>query len=195
MLRNTFQQGFVSVFCSSKAEGIKALQLWRVLQETEGNVGFVEDEVIGHVLQLKQGKGAGSNISTTRIELPGDVNEALGIKLGHLILQVRPLDLKAHWSVEVGIVDAGGVNRVMRVSNYVEETRVMPSMCHVPLLLEPGRWQSVSLDLAKLCETAYGTQFKECNYVVVHANIRLKRIYFAESAQLEMPYEFQLRHV
>lgn len=186
MLRNTFQQGYVSVFCSDKTD-TKALQLWKVVQPIDGHVSFVQDEIIGHVLQIKH-----ANISTTRIELPGDANETLGITLPHCVLQVRPLDSKSHWSAEVGIVDAGGVSRALRISNYVEETRITPEICHIPCLLEPGRWQSVSLDLARLCHTSYGVSFSRVNYVVIHANIRLRRVYFAENNQGDLPFEFQL---
>jgi hypothetical protein len=111
------------------------------------------------------------------------------------LLQVKPLDRKAHFSVEVSIIDDTGASHVLRASNYVSETTITPQITHFPLLLEQGRWNSLLLDLSKICMTAYGTQFKECKSVIVHPNCKLRRVYFAEAGVASLPAEFQLRMV
>lgn len=52
MLRNTFQQQYISIFCSDKDS--KPLQLWRVISDNEASaVQFVQDpDVTSQVLQV-----------------------------------------------------------------------------------------------------------------------------------------------
>lgn len=142
------------------------------------------------MLQLKA-----ENIIAAHIECPPERHEGLGVTLPLLTLQVKPLGPKAHFSLEVQITDDTGVARVLRASNYVSDTRITGAMCHFPVLLESA-WQAVTLDLARLCHTAFGTQYRECSCVVVQPNIRLRRVYFAEAAVGNvLPPEFVLRTV
>lgn len=63
----------------------------------------------------------------------------------------------------------------------------------MPLKLQPG-WNDVRFDLADFCRAAYATDYVETLRVTVHANCRLRRVYFAEKSPRdgEMPAEFRL---
>uniref|UniRef100_I2CQM4 CFA20 domain-containing protein n=1 Tax=Nannochloropsis gaditana (strain CCMP526) TaxID=1093141 RepID=I2CQM4_NANGC len=63
----------------------------------------------------------------------------------------------------------------------------------MPLRLDEG-WNHVYLNLADVVKRAYGTVYVETLRVQVHANCRLRRIFFAERqcADDELPPEFRL---
>lgn len=72
-------------------------------------------------------------------------------------------------------------------------TRVKPFICTMPLKLEEG-WNNIQLNLADLTRRAYGTNYVETLRVQVHANCRLRRIYFSDRlySEEELPPEFKL---
>jgi hypothetical protein len=63
----------------------------------------------------------------------------------------------------------------------------------MPLKLEDG-WNNIQLNLSDLTKRAYGTNYVETLRVQVHANCRLRRIYFADRlySEEELPPEFKL---
>jgi hypothetical protein len=63
----------------------------------------------------------------------------------------------------------------------------------MPLRLDPG-WTRVTFDLADFVKRAYNTGYVQTLRVQVHANCRLRRIYFADRqyAEEELPPEFKL---
>ncbi|PHT40990.1 Cilia- and flagella-associated protein 20 [Capsicum baccatum] len=72
-------------------------------------------------------------------------------------------------------------------------TRVKPYICAMPLRLDEG-WNQIQLNLSDLTRRAYGTNYVETLRVQVHANCRLRRIYFSERlySEEELPPEFKL---
>ncbi|WZZ29464.1 hypothetical protein YC2023_012865 [Brassica napus] len=72
-------------------------------------------------------------------------------------------------------------------------TRVKPYICTMPLKMDEG-WNQIQLNLPDLTRRAYGTNYTETLRVQVHANCRLRRIYFADRLYLdeELPPEFKL---
>ena len=72
-------------------------------------------------------------------------------------------------------------------------TRVKPFICTMPLRLDEG-WNQIQLNLADYTRRAYGTNYVETLRVQVHANCRLRRIYFADRlySEEELPPEFKL---
>lgn len=72
-------------------------------------------------------------------------------------------------------------------------TRVKPYICTMPLKLDDG-WNNIQLNLADLTKRAYGTNYVETLRVQVHANCRLRRIYFSDRlySEEELPPEFKL---
>lgn len=72
-------------------------------------------------------------------------------------------------------------------------TRVKPYICTMPLRLDDG-WNQIQLNLADFTRRAYGTNYVETLRVQVHANCRLRRIYFSDRlySEEELPPEFKL---
>ncbi|CAK9317717.1 unnamed protein product [Citrullus colocynthis] len=63
----------------------------------------------------------------------------------------------------------------------------------MPLRMDEG-WNQIQLNLADFTRKAYGTNYVETLPVQVHANCRLRRIYFADRlySEEELPPEFKL---
>ncbi|KAL2588163.1 hypothetical protein AAZV13_13G154850 [Glycine max] len=72
-------------------------------------------------------------------------------------------------------------------------TRVKPSMCTMPLRMDEG-WNQIQFNLADFTKRAYGTNYVGTLRVQVHANCRLRRIYFSDRlySEEEVPPEFKL---
>lgn len=63
----------------------------------------------------------------------------------------------------------------------------------MPLRMDEG-WNQIQLNLGDLTRRAYGTNYAETLRVQVHANCRLRRIYFSDRlySEEELPPEFRL---
>ncbi|KAH9618410.1 hypothetical protein KSS87_008687 [Heliosperma pusillum] len=72
-------------------------------------------------------------------------------------------------------------------------TRVKPYICTMPLKMDDG-WNQIQLNLGDFTKRAYGTNYVETLRVQVHANCRLRRIYFSDRlySEEELPPEFKL---
>ncbi|KAF8057721.1 Bug22 [Scenedesmus sp. PABB004] len=183
MFRNTFQSGFLSVLYSI---GSNPLQIWDK-EVRQGHVKRVTDETLqSEVLEL-----AGESVAAVFVTCPADPAKTLGIKLPFLVLVVK--NLTKYFSFEVQVLDDKNVRRRFRASNYQSSTRVKPFICTMPLRLDEG-WNTVSLNLADLVRRVYGTNYVEALRLQVHANCRVRRIYFADRqyAEEELPPEFKL---
>ena len=58
-------------------------------------------------------------------------------------------------------------------------------------------WNRICIPLSEYTKLAYGTKYVETMWVQIHANCRLKRVYFAEKEMNEddeLPEEFRLYH-
>jgi hypothetical protein len=72
-------------------------------------------------------------------------------------------------------------------------TRVKPFICTMPLRLDEG-WNQIQFNLSDFTRRAYGTNYVETLRVQVHANCRIRRIYFSDRlySEEELPPEFKL---
>lgn len=63
----------------------------------------------------------------------------------------------------------------------------------MPLKLDEG-WNRIQFNLADFTKRAYGTNYVETVRVQIHANTRIRRIYFTDRAyaEEELPPEFKL---
>lgn len=63
----------------------------------------------------------------------------------------------------------------------------------MPLRMDEG-WNQIQFNLADFTKKAYGTNYVETLRVQVHANCRLRRIYFSDRlySEEELPPEFKL---
>ncbi|KAJ7004988.1 cilia- and flagella-associated protein 20 [Populus alba x Populus x berolinensis] len=206
MFKNTFQSGFLSILYSL---GSKPLQIWDK-EVSNGHIKRLHDEDIqSNVLEI-----VGSNIQSTYITCPADPGATLGIKLPFLVMIVK--NVKKYFTFEIQVLDDKNVRRRFRASNFqvyfsfLEEiigltswyqsdaklrtvTRVKPYICTMPLKLDEG-WNQIQLNLADFTRRAYGTNYVETLRVQVHANCRLRRIYFSDRlySEEELPPEFKL---
>ncbi|KAF2323725.1 hypothetical protein GH714_036725 [Hevea brasiliensis] len=170
--KNTFQSGF----CPSYTALVSS-----------GHVKRPHDEDIqSNVLEI-----IGSNIQSTYITCPADPAATLGIKLPFLVMIVK--NLKKYFTFEIQVLDDKNVRRRFRASNFQAITRVKPYICTMPLKMDEG-WNQIQLNLADFTRRAYGTNYVETLRVQVHANCRLRRIYFSDRlySEEELPPEFKL---
>ena len=63
----------------------------------------------------------------------------------------------------------------------------------MPMRLDDG-WNQVQFNLADFVKRAYGTTYVETLRIQIHANCRLRRVYFADRlyTEDELPAEFKL---
>ncbi|KAI9278566.1 hypothetical protein BDA99DRAFT_492519 [Phascolomyces articulosus] len=213
MFKNTFQSGFLSILYSL---GTEPLQLWHTElappitnndshsddsnnhdndhgddhddpQEKHSHVHMVDDDLISSkVIELLS-----PNLSETYITCPALLDRTLGIKLPFIILIAK--NLGKYFSFEIQVLDDKGETRRFRASNYQVATRVKPYITTMPMRLDPG-WNQIVFNLADYVKRAYGTNYVETTRVTVHANCRLRRIYFTDRlyAEEELPAEFKL---
>ncbi|KAF3599625.1 hypothetical protein F2Q69_00038656 [Brassica cretica] len=182
MFKNTFQSGFLSILYS-----LGSKSLFRYGTKKDGRVKRChDDDIQSNVLEV-----VGSNIQSTYITCPADLSATFGIKLPFLVLVVK--NMKKYFSFEIQILDDKNVRRRFRASNFQSVTRVKPYICTMPLKMDEG-WNQIQLNLPDLTRRAYGTNYAETLRVQVHANCRLRRIYFADRLYSgeELPPEFKL---
>lgn len=87
--------------------------------------------------------------------------------------------MKKFFTFEVQILDDKNMLRRFRISNYQSTTRVKPFCTTMPLGLTPG-WNQIQFNLADFTRRAYGTNYVETVRIQIHANVRIRRIYFAD---------------
>eukprot|EP00419_Tripos_fusus_P090921 CAMPEP_0172872358 /NCGR_PEP_ID=MMETSP1075-20121228/92593_1 /TAXON_ID=2916 /ORGANISM="Ceratium fusus, Strain PA161109" /LENGTH=219 /DNA_ID=CAMNT_0013722681 /DNA_START=238 /DNA_END=894 /DNA_ORIENTATION=- len=133
----------------------------------------------------------GTNVSTTYITCPADPSKTLGIKLPFLVMIIK--NLKKYFTFEVTVLDDKEVRRRFRASNYQSTTRVKPFICTMPMRLDEG-WNQIQFNLSDFTRRAYGTNYIETLRVQLHANCRIRRIYFSDRlySEEELPQEFKL---
>ncbi|KAL1123311.1 hypothetical protein AAG570_002397 [Ranatra chinensis] len=91
------------------------------------------------------------------------------------------------------VLDDRNMKRRFRISNYTSGTKVRPFSCSMPIGLNPG-WNQVQFNLADFTRRAYGTGYVETIRIQIHANCRLRRIYFSDRlyTDAELPQEYKL---
>ena len=119
----------------------------------------------------------GVNVTTCFITAPTAPCINLGVKLPFLIIVVK--NLRKLFSFEVQILDDQNQLRRFRSSNYQVKTRVSNFATHMPLALNCG-WNQIQLNLADFTRRAYGTNYMETVRITIHANCRLRNIYFSD---------------
>lgn len=91
------------------------------------------------------------------------------------------------------VLDDKGIRRRFRASNYQRSTRVKPFICTMPMRLDDG-WNQIQFNLSDFTRRAYGTNYIETLRVQVHANCRIRRIYFSDRlySEQDLPNEYKL---
>nr|XP_012222736.1 PREDICTED: cilia- and flagella-associated protein 20-like [Linepithema humile] len=183
MFRNTYQGRFLSILYSC---GSSPLELWD-MHVKNGYIRRITDEEIKSLaLEI-----AGTNVATTYIYCPADPKKALGIKLPFLIIIIK--NMKKYFTFEITILDDKNMHRRFRVSNFQSTTRVRPFCTSMPIGLLGG-WNQIQFNLCDFTRRAYGTNYIETTRIQIHANCRIRRIYFADRLYSEdkIPEDFKL---
>ncbi|KFO36397.1 hypothetical protein H920_02202 [Fukomys damarensis] len=183
MFKNTFQSGFLSILYSI---GSKPLQIWDKKVRNGHIKRITDNDIQSLVLEIE-----GTNVSTTYITCPADPKKTLGIKLPFLVMIIK--NLKKYFTFEVQVLDDKNVRRRFRASNYQSTTRVKPFICTMPMRLDDG-WNQIQFNLSDFTRRAYGTNYIETLRVQIHANCRIRRVYFSDRlySEDELPAEFKL---
>ena len=182
MFRNTFQSGFLSILY---AIGSKPLQIW-CKNINNGYVKRITDfEMQSSVIEI-----CGANVSTCFLTCPSNPKQTLGVKMPFLVLLIKYL--KKYFTFEVQVIDDKNVKRRFRASNYQSNTRVKPFICTIPMKLDEG-WNQIHFNLTDFTRRAYGTNYLETLRVQIHANCRIRRIYFTDQllSSKSIPAEYR----
>ncbi|XP_016156551.1 PREDICTED: cilia- and flagella-associated protein 20 [Ficedula albicollis] len=158
-----------------------------LFQVRNGHIKRITDnDIQSLVLEIE-----GTNVSTTYITCPADPKKTLGIKLPFLVMIIK--NLKKYFTFEVQVLDDKNVRRRFRASNYQSTTRVKPFICTMPMRLDDG-WNQIQFNLSDFTRRAYGTNYIETLRVQIHANCRIRRVYFSDRlySEDELPAEFKL---
>eukprot|EP01094_Clydonella_sp_ATCC50884_P000894 TRINITY_DN10668_c0_g1_i1.p1 TRINITY_DN10668_c0_g1~~TRINITY_DN10668_c0_g1_i1.p1 ORF type:complete len:187 (-),score=43.67 TRINITY_DN10668_c0_g1_i1:57-545(-) len=134
-----------------------------------------------------------SLIHDTFITSPNSrLHASLGISLPHIAFIVKTMD--AYFSFEIEVVDDKLETRRFRASNFQDTTRVKEYICTMPLRLPDTGWNYIHLNLADLVRRVYGSGFKHCVRVTVHANCHLRRVFFSDKpiTEEQLPAEMKL---
>lgn len=154
------------------SHGSKPLLIWDS-KAKDGNIKRVTDEDAKTlVLEIR-----GVNAATSFITAPSGSCVNLGVKLPFLTIIVK--NLHKTFSFEVQVLDDKNQLRRFRSSNYQSATRVSNSISFMPLALNDG-WNQIVMNLADFTQRAYGTNYMETVRITVHANCRLRNIYFSD---------------
>ncbi|CAL7943570.1 unnamed protein product [Xylocopa violacea] len=183
MFRNKYQHGLMSVLYSC---GSSPLELWD-MHVKNGYIRRVTDEEVKSLaLEI-----AGTNVTTTYIFCPRGPHKSLGVKLPFLIMIVK--NMKKYFTFEITILDDKDMHRRFRMSNFQSTTRVRPFCTSMPIGLSGG-WNQIQFNLEDFTRRAYGTNYIETTRIQIHANCRIRRIYFADRlySEDELPEDFKL---
>ncbi|BES92076.1 unnamed protein product [Nesidiocoris tenuis] len=183
MFRNSYQNGLLSIFYSC---GNRPLKLWSKSVKNGYVKRITDEQVKSLVLEL-----VGNNVVSTYIACPADMSETLGIKMPFLILIVK--NLKKYFTFEIQVLDDRKTKRRFRVSNYASTTKIRQFDVTMPICMNDG-WNQIYFNLQDFTKRAFGTSYVECCRIQIHANCRLRRIYFSNDLDSEqnLPNEYKL---
>jgi hypothetical protein len=183
MFKNKFQSGFLSILYSV---GSKPLEIWSEDLKNGYIKRLTDIDINSSVLELM-----GNNVSTALISCPHKKNETLGIKLPFLVMVIK--NMKKYFTFEVQVLDDKGIKRRFRASNYQTTTKVKPFICTMPMKLDEG-WNQIQFNLSDFTRRAYGSNYVETLRITIHANCRIRRVYFSDRlySEEELPLEFKL---
>jgi hypothetical protein len=115
-----------------------------------------------------------------RLEIP------CRVRLPSVVFQLR--DTGRFFGLELSVVDSEGRGRSILATNKASSIRVTGDTVALPLEFAGGAdeaggrvgqgWFHLRLDLADICQRAFGCGYGGCVGVIVHASVAVARIYF-----------------
>ncbi|GBP84225.1 Cilia- and flagella-associated protein 20 [Eumeta japonica] len=182
MFKNVCQTGLLSIFYSI---GANPLAIWNS-EVHNGHIKRLTDKDVNSVvLEI-----ISNNVQNTYITCPKN-NKSLGIHMPFLVMIVK--NLKRYFSFEVTILDDRNFRRRFQISNFNSTTKIKTFSTSMPIGLSGG-WNQIQFNLADFTKRAYGTTFIEIIRIQIHANTRVRRVYFCDRlySEEELPPEYKL---
>lgn len=182
MYRESYQHGLLTIFFSC---GSKPLNIWDTYTRDGYITKLLDEDIKSTVIEI-----GGTNVSTTYMICPKG-KMVLGITMPFLVMVVK--NLKKYFSFEVTVLDDTKTRRRFRVSNFQSTTQILPLCTVMPIALSEG-WNQIQFNMSDFCRRAYKKQFVEVQKFKINANIRIRRIYFADRIlpDDQLPAEYKL---
>ena len=167
--KNPKDNGFYSIIY---AVGTKPLQNWSY-NIKNGHIKRIEDpDIRSPSIEI-----IGANIDANYLYTPSDSKKSLQIKMPTIVLLIK--NLQKYFAFSVVILDDKGIERTFKASNFQTLTRVKGNYCSLPMKMEDG-WNQLHINFEDFVKKAFGTNYIETKKVQIHANCRIRRIYFTE---------------
>lgn len=98
--------------------------------------------------------------------------------LPYLVMHVK--DLEKFFTITLKVVDQERRVRTLEMATKLTATRIAASKVSMPLVLEPGRWNHLCIDMPDMVSRAFGASFQYCKEIVVTADCALARMFFQD---------------
>ncbi|XP_060844061.1 uncharacterized protein LOC132924022 [Rhopalosiphum padi] len=162
----------VPLYTAFYSVGRNPLENWAI-QCKYGETQQVQDDIIkSNVFQIQS-----PNVNACCITCPVNPKDSLGITLPFVTLLVKNLGLL--FTFEITILDNENIRRRLRVSSYHTHTKVSTFMVAFPICMQKD-WNNLSINLADITSRSFKTTYMETVRIQVHANCRLRKIYFSD---------------
>ncbi|KAL4103695.1 hypothetical protein QTP88_019039 [Uroleucon formosanum] len=168
-----FQSKFEgTLFTAFFSVGNRPLENWAV-QCKGGEMKQVQDDQMkSNVLQILS-----QNVNACCITCPVNPKDSMGVRLPFLTLIVK--NLGQFFTFEITILDSDNIRRRLRMSSYHVKKKLSTFMITMPVSMAIG-WNQLHMNLAEFTITSFKTTYVETVCIKVHANCRLRRIYFSD---------------
>ncbi|XP_011497100.1 PREDICTED: cilia- and flagella-associated protein 20-like [Ceratosolen solmsi marchali] len=183
MFRGARQRGFIPVLQSYSAS---PLELWNTKVQNGSLRRITDEQVRALALEISS-----TNVSTCYIFCPKDQKISLGIHMPFLVMIIK--GMKKYFTFEITILDDCNMHRRFRMSNFQKINRIHHFSTSMPLCLNAG-WNEMYFDLDDLTRRAYKTNYVETTKLQIHANCRIRVIYFCDKIydDTDIPQKFKM---
>lgn len=139
----------------------------------DGHVRIIYDkEAKGHVAECV------SRVSYRKVAMRfPDETKYIGTPLPYIVLHIKNLGRHVAFSLEVQ--DEEHTTRVLRATTARTTAALEGSVLTLPLKLTAG-WNKVAINVAQMIEEAYQVPYKYAVRCTIHANTRVRRIFFCD---------------
>lgn len=142
--------------------------------KNDGRISLVKDlEVKASCAEITC---AGDNESCA-ISFP-DEAQFIGTPLPFFTLHIKNLNRFVTIDIEFEAKD--GSKKTLKCSNHQSVVRLGSRVSSLPLELTPG-WNKVVFNLPDLIGRLFKCKYKQCLRVKIHANCRLRRVFFSDA--------------
>ncbi|XP_050528132.1 uncharacterized protein LOC126898235 [Daktulosphaira vitifoliae] len=152
-----------------------------------GDVRFIQDEETKSKVLLI----TAINVATCYITTPKSPTGSLGIRLPIFVMIIE--NLNQYLSFVITILDDMNIRRRFRFCNYVKDSKIDIYSYSAPLCLNRD-WNQLIFDLEKFTENVFQTKYFQTIRIQIHANCKLRRIYFCDKVYDDnsLPKEYRV---